>query len=469
MRKLWQAASQRPTWVGFAIALLLFGLHLATSKYFSLYYDSTSYWGYARDLEQKGHFSLYHLNTALRGYLYPLLNYPLTVLHRELLPDSQMALVKAEGALVAALLFGLVGPQFWQTVTGQQVGLGRRLAFIGLGFLFWRDYFNFLLADFPGILFLLAGSTLVLRGQSVGRVFVGAMLLVGSLYIRPIYLLALPCVLLWYGLRPGRGAARPGLRQWAAIVAGAVVVATPQLLINQHNFQSNNPLVLNQEPGSNYTVAGEDNLYLWHMNVGLRIQKYETNVGQEYANAAVVYADPTAPIVLAGRPNPEIGSLAEYAALVGQHPSEMTGLLCRHLFNGLDVLYAGPYLMHVYSPAIGLALLNYAVLFLALVVAVRQAPRLAPTDWLLVAALVLPTLASVPLVVECRFFISLHLLVYGLVCFGLPHPARWRQRVAPAWRLPLLVGFTGFILVCVTLSANTRANLQLPVMPAAAP
>ncbi|SDX61852.1 hypothetical protein [Hymenobacter psychrophilus] len=469
MRKAWQAASKHPDWWAFLAALLLFGIHLAFSKFHALYYDSELYWRFAHDMEQDGKFSLFNMTSQMRGYLYPLLNYPLTALERSWLPGYQMGLVKTEGAVLAALLFGVVGPRCWQALTRQPVLLGRRLVFIALGFLFWRDHFNFLLSDFPALLFLLGGTGLVLRARHPAALLLGGFLLIGTIYIRPIYMLAVPCVLLFRLLRPQPAARGRQLAGWAALVVGALLVMAPQLALNLHNFDSASPFVLNTDKSGQYAVAGEDNLYLWHLNEGLGVQKYETNIGGAYPKAQVFYFDNAGRLVLANRASSQVTSLANYARLVAEHPLDMTALFCRHLFNGLDVLYSSPYLTRVYSPNSGLALLHYAVFFGALLLAVRRAPLLRPAHWLLVAALVLPTLASVPLVVECRFFISLHVLIYGLVCFGLPHPARWPQVVVPAWRLPLLVGFAVFMLSCVTLSASTRASLEVPVLPEGAP
>ncbi|MBT9392562.1 hypothetical protein KLP40_05240 [Hymenobacter sp. NST-14] len=463
MRDLGRKVSRYPNEAGFVAALVLFEAYLMLFRHHELYYDAKQYWGLARNLEAGGNFSLYQLTTQLRGYLLPLLNVPLVFLERTLLTNHGMALIKSEGALVAAALFGVAGPRFWQVATGRVVPLGRRLAFIGLGFLFWRDHFGFILSDFPALLFLLSGTELLLGGRHLGRLLLGGIVLAGTIYIRPIYLLSLPLVLLFRLLKPDPAPAGRQLAGWVALVAGALLVAAPQLAINRHNFASASPLVIYAGGKGQYTVAGTNNLYLWHLIEGLRIQKYETSVGTDYPKPQVYYLDAAARQALAGQLAPAIRSYADYFGLIARQPLDMVALFGRHLFNGLDVLYSSPYVEQVAAPNNGLALLHYAVFFGALVVGLRQAPRLAPRDWLLVAALVVPVLAAVPLVVECRFFISLHLLAYGLVCFGLPHPARWQSLWAETRQLPLLAAFGLFLLGCVLISANTRASLELPI------
>ncbi|HEX8657281.1 MAG TPA: hypothetical protein VF690_07095, partial [Hymenobacter sp.] len=146
-----------------------------------------------------------------------------------------------------------------------------------------------------------------------------------------------------------------------------------------------------------------------------------------------------------------------------QHPLTAIGLLARRLFNGLDVQYPTPYIRSVYQPTWALAGLNYTVWFGALLVLGRTQWRKWPrARWLLLAGLLAPCLAVLPLGIECRYLLPLHLLLYATVAFGWPSVWTWHAvQTLSAWRLGLLVvGYVVFLGLCFAASAAAQATLE---------
>ena len=145
-----------PKWrqkAGLAAAIALaYALYLFSTEYHNLYYDAEDYWQLGHHFVHNGRFGLLNYDDAMRGYAYPLVNFACLAV-RKALDWPAVTVVKLLNAALAGLLFGVVGPRLWQASTGapQLPALGRRLAWAALGFVFWRDYFNFSLSDFPAV------------------------------------------------------------------------------------------------------------------------------------------------------------------------------------------------------------------------------------------------------------------------------------------------------------------------------
>ncbi|GAA4017470.1 hypothetical protein GCM10022408_33810 [Hymenobacter fastidiosus] len=455
------AGLTRPRFFWFWITTLLFGTHLLTSAAHPQVYDANGYWELTYKLYNGGNFSLYNFDSALRGYLFPLLHVPVLLLGQAQPFLSIDTIIKLIGAALAGALFGVLLPRLWLTLTGQPVSAGRQLLLVGLTFALWRDYFHYTLTDFPVLAGEVAVLLLLLQRLTPGRVLLAGLLSAALINVRPVYLVVVPVLgllLLWVstaGLRQWRW--QTG--QWGLLFAlGFALVTLPQWLINQHNFNSSRPLVIGIDL-NDPVMSAKGDLYLQKLSEGLQYQKYETTIGDDYAKPQVLYRDPVGVALLAADFNHEIESYGEYLTLAAAHPLDLATLYLRHLFNGLDVLYSTPYLRHVYRSSVGLAWLNYTMLFAALAVVLRHLQRLRALHWLLVVALLAPVALSVPLSVECRYVLPLHLMLVTVACFG--WPGAWTWTGLAGRRLTMTILYAAFVLVCFTLSSSTQILLDL--------
>lgn len=425
---------------------LVFGCYLFSTEYHNLYYDAEDYWQLGHRFVRHGRFELLGYDDAMRGYAYPLVNFMCLAL-RKALSWPAVTVVKLLNAGLAGLLFGVVGPRLWQASTGaaQLPPLGRRLAWAGLVFVFWRDYFNFSLSDFPAVLALGTGLWLVQRPRLGPALLAGAALAL-AVNIRPIYLAAvLPALgLLWVG----RAAHPAWAGRLAALTLGAGLVLAPQWLINRRHFGAPTPLVLAQS-----RALGIHNLYLQKLKWGLVHEKYESSVGHELPTGQLLFLDAAGAAVLRAEGLADITAPGQYLGLVARHPLTLAGIYARHLFAGLDISHPTPYLRR-WAPSRPVQLLNYGLWFWAALVAVRRRPT--AREALVLAALLLPCLAVLPLSMEVRFLLPLHLLLLALVAFGQwPLRARrGRTRVAL-----LVVGALGLV-GCVRLSEAIKRDVE---------
>lgn len=470
-----------------AVLLLTLGylLYLPFSGYTHLHNDAQTYWDLAtRFITPDRHFSLFYYSAGSRGYAWPLLLVPLRTAWK-VLGGAPIWYTRLLGALVAGLVFGWLGPRLYQRLTGAAVlpSAGRRAAFALVGFACWRDYFNFPLTDFPALLALGSAMLLVLRPRLgwAGRIGVG--LLLGlALNLRPIYQLSAGLVglaALWPpapGRRGGVGtpaggaglAAETKSGRWRRAAGGALALLLglglalgPQFLMHRRWFPQESAW---RHLGGN---VHQDELVARHLAMGLATFKYETNVGTDYPKMRVWYPDPQGQAFLRReQPAGSFATQSQYWALVRRYPLAFAGRYLRRLFDGLDVQYPTPYVLHVYRPlSWPLALLNYAVLLLGLARILQAAWAGARPDArraLLLLALLLPALASLPMAVEVRFLLPLHLLLTAAATLGWPENAAISQALrARPGRAALLAGLLGLALLeCFRVSADTRAHLE---------
>ncbi|TGE29018.1 hypothetical protein [Hymenobacter metallicola] len=433
---------------------LLYCLYLPVSGYTEMVYDALNYWTLTERFFQHGSFHLLAYNDALRGYFLPLLNLPAKAVTHFTGADP-LVLTRLMGAAYAALLFGWAAPGLWLALfPTHRLGWGPRLAVAAVGFLFWRDYFNFVLSDFPALLALLLGLRLAVQHPG-GRqaVLIGCCAAAAS-NIRPVYLLAAPMV----GLLACVASTEP--RRWGTVPAGLLLgfalLSGPQLLLNGRHHGVWTPLVLSRD--ARLPTA---NLYLAQLGWGLVVQKYETSLDPEFPSPRMLYTDPAGQALLQRQAIRHFTDYPAYIRAVLREPLAFAALYGRHLFNGLDVQYPTLFVRQVAQRSGGLSWLHYTLWFGAGVVA-AQWRALSRRQMLLVSlvvgALLLPCLASLPIAIECRFLLPLHLLLYATACFGGAQGRRPAQWSKPRVGL-LLVGYGLFLLLCFTLSAQTRSHL----------
>jgi hypothetical protein len=464
---LWlKARHLKLEFVCFPVVAIAYGIHFLLSGYDSFYYDATEYWRLGDRFQHNGHFSLVAYDSPWRGYSVPLLNHVLQVLATAG-GLGGVTIVKIFGALLAATLGVIVIPRLArQLFPAASIGPGRVLGLNALVFLHWRDHFDFPLSDFPSILVVMMGVLGLLRATTSGYLVCGLCFGLAA-NMRPAYIVAAIAAGGVAGLLPLR---RWNWRQRGAaatlVLAGALVVSLPQMLINHHQRGTWSPVI---SKAREITL-----LQLWQ---GMRAQKYETYVGSGagYPRPDVFYLDPATRHVVeeehvsparhfyGGATYIEFPSYRKYVGMVLHHPAEMAAAYVRRIFNGLDVQYPTPYVRDLRDRSTVLSLLQYTLIFLALARLVLPDARraLGRIRWAGIVLLIVPCVTAVTGAVEPRFFLPLQLLIYMLVCFG-PGTRASLLGGGMGRRVGLAVSYVAFILVCLTLSSATLAQLENP-------
>ncbi|UOQ54286.1 hypothetical protein [Hymenobacter cellulosivorans] len=430
-------------------------------------YDSQGYWDYAIQYVASGYFNFYGFDSLYRGYLFPLLLSPLT----KFVAEHQLATMDVFypiGAGLAAMLFGMVGPNLWEAVQApdqKRVSLIRRLLFGAVGFIFWRGYFKYPLTDLPALLALAGSLIIVLRSRSVVSGLLAGLLVATAANFRPVYTASLPLVALicfWPLVAEARVAGMAGMKNWRkwgrqlAFIVGVALIMWPQLLINQHHFNVNSPLILTSMPD-------EPSLYLQQLKLGLYDQKYETNIGRDYPSPMIVFKDPEGIRLWESTGWDKIESYDQYMELIRREPGTVLGVWMRHLFNGLDIQYSDPYIWEVYVSTWKTAWLNYTILLGGLAILLYRVgwrpSRWRVTNVLVLLALIGQCAATLPVAMECRFLLPLHLLLAACLVFGL-HPVRiWRHSSLPTLLIGVVV-YAVLVAGCFYVSMQTQLQLE---------
>lgn len=458
--RLWIWLRARPALAALGALLVLYGAYLPSTQYEHFYYDSRFYWVYGQQFWKTGAFSFLSYINSMRGYLFSLLLSPFAVAAPHL-GVAPIRLMQPLGMLTAAFFFGVLAPALWRAVgdpAAPVVPLSRRLVFGIIGFVLWRDYFNFPLTDFPAF-FAICLAIWALIAKSDWRIAgLAGMALAAAANMRPVFQAALPFagVLAFWG--PQAQAFLRGRAQWlraGAVAIGMAVVLLPQFYINANNFGRRTPWVLAYKQGD------PTNLLLQQLQWGLQYQKYETNAGKDYALSQMYFRDDDGQALFDATHLSHFDSQAQYLAVVRAHPVRVAGVWLRHLFNGLDLQYPTPYILKVFVPTWPLAWFNYTVMLGGgMVLFGRWRQRGASWRVLLVlVALLAPCLSALPVAMECRYLLPLHLVLSGALAFG-AHPLRAWQRATMFRRGAWALGYVAVITIAFSISANAQQHLQ---------
>lgn len=440
-----------------ALVFAAYATYLLTFGYGRFYWDSEEYWRLGNQFGRTGHFTVASYSNPYRGYSLPLANYALKTFASNLGIGS-VTIVELTGAALAALLGVSILPRLARTLFCRaDLGLGRMLGLNVVLFLFWRDHFNFPLTDFPSV--ALAGlGLLALYRRSLAGFYAAGMCFGLATNMRPSYFPALLAVVVVAGLRPDRGEWRRRTLAAGLVLVGALIVSLPQIGINHRHDDGWSPFVRDARA-----------LALYNWSAGLVAQRYETYIGPRanYPRTRVFYIDPIAIDVRNGAHIRAVSSYGQYAKLVLEHPLSMAASYGLHGFNGVDVWYPTPYIRDLRDRSAALALVNYTLLFLALarLLIPEARRRLGRIRWSGLLILAVPALDSIPTAVEPRYFLSLTIAAYLLVCFGPDLRASYVPKVG-ARRAGLLCAFGLFVLVCVALSHATRSQREYPISAA---
>jgi hypothetical protein len=436
----------------FLLVAIIWATYLLIAADDRFHHDALRYWRLGDLFEEDGGFSLLAYDDPYRGYALPLWNHGLNEV-AELASIGDSTIVQLTGALLVAALGVVVAPRLARALfSDADVAWWRVLALNGLLFLYWRDHLGFPLSDFPALLAACVGVLGLLRGSAAGYVVAGLGFGLAT-NLRPAYLLmavAGIAAAAFAGRRPWRFLSH--LSAPALVLAGALAVSLPQMAINDHQRSSWSP-----------TVAGANEIGTGQLAWGLVLQRYETYVGpaSEYPRQRVLYFDPFANDAREEEGVSELPSYREYLDVVVRHPAAMAASYVLHVFNGLDVRYATPYIRDLDDTRLLASLLLYSLVFVAVVRLVlpdaRQ--RLGRIRWIGVGLLVLPVVSAIPSAVEPRFFLPLHLLILVLACFGPGNLEVLRGSTLPA-RVGLAAAYVAFVLVCVVLSEATQAQIE---------
>jgi len=419
------------------------------------YFDARRYWSLADRFQTEGHFSLLSYDNPIRGYSLPLLNDFLKAIS-SWLDIGSVTIIEFFGALLAATLAVILLPRLAKALfSNADTHWTRILLLNALVFLFWRGHLNYPLSDFPAAVAAVAGLLGLLRRTAAGYLVAGIGIGLAT-NIRPAYFPALVVALVAAAavpLKPWRLPTRSAFV--GLILLGALIASAPQMLINHRHSGTWSPF-----------VSGTSDLTHARLTGGLLIQRTETYVGPptQYPRPLVNYLDPFGIKVRNAEHVSKITSDGQYLRIALRHPVFMTLSYALHTFNGFDVRYPTPYVKDLRDRPVFLPAVDYTIIFLAIIrlVLSEARRRLGRIRWIGIVLLLSPTVVAISSALEPRYFLTVHLLMYMLVCFS------------PGWRSLFLAGtsrrrvgiaaaYVALLMVSFTLRASVSAQIEYPI------
>lgn len=457
----------------FVLFIILF-LDFLNSHPFVFYYDSEAYWNLSQIFLRQNGFSFLNFNHETRGYLFPFIIFCVRELARWAKLPEDIVYVSFMALVYTTFLVVWI-PEIVRRFFGTEVKSFGVIVFSAITILFWHSVMFYPLSDLLPIVFIVVSALLMIgRRNLYGQIIAGA-LIGGTCLVRPVYIASLPFFVLWLAVYYYREVNLPIkniVSSFLLFFLGLLVICFPQYEINLYHFDIRSPFVKSE--------IGGTNLYSAQLRWGIAIQKFEGNIDLlSYPRAGVYFLDPHGKGILV-KEGISLGptskgdeilplepvSLREYVKLVLKYPLDFLFIYARHLFNGLDIVYSSVYNDEVYANGIIFRMINYSVWYLVLayiffVFKGVKINKLTDSRYIFLMAFFLPSILSIPTVIEPRFMLPVQFAAYALVAFGvlpivLTRDIAWLYGVLRRY-FPWYLFFIG---VCFSFSLNTYLDLQ---------
>lgn len=445
LRRTRHQAARRPLLVSWAISTVALASWMAAQPSAVWRYDAQNYFELSRKFRHT--WSLGDFDDDLRGWAFPWLLRVTRALGSLVGAGDQWSVRLLLLAVTPLLLCGLV--PLLASLVAEQVHLTipRVLALNVVFFIAWHNDLLVPLSDIPALTIFALGVALILRDRHPALDALAGAALAFAATARPAYLLGAGAA--WLGLAIITRDRRHLVRRAAAVAAGALVLVTPQVVVNvQHHDQFG------------VTPVRASDLTLFQLSQGLLLERYDTYIGDdETVPPSLRFESP--------RTTAELGryhifpSLADYASYTVRHPFASGRVFVRHVVNGLDTRFGGTYLTDLDDGDLVWPITNYALLMAAVAtIGVRRARR-PRTDWRSPTTYCLVVLAaccatSIAGAMEARFLMPLQLTLFATLFLtldrtSLPHGRRMRAVVAGAVVAGVALAFS--------ISASTMGHL----------
>lgn len=440
-------------------AVFIFGVHFF-SGIRQYYHDAYVYWSYGEmyGLEK---FSLLNYNSSLRGYLFPLFIYMIRKLAFEGLGTERMIFCIIT-SLLYAFFFMVLIPRVIELMFQINIPMGVRLIYAMICTVMFRGLIVYPLTDLSAIMLacaamyfflLLAQDKVKVVWKQVLYAIGMGLALGGAYYVRPIYLIV------WIAVGGMSFIIMCRKKKWIFLFAflGMLIVAMPQIYINQKHFETYSPMIqthLNSDESMS--------LYLNQLRWGIYMQKYETNVDVTVSDIqpGMVFRDAIGETLLE---RDKVYSYPRYLLFCIRHFGDMACIYLKHIFNGLDIVYPSVYIQKIYCNRFAVQLLNYTLIFAGLkgiVFFVKKKCWNSLTVGMSIAY-VLPILLVIPTAVETRFFVGAHLMLYLFGITALMNREWWYKVLQCRWKTA--GAYVLFLGGCFLLNSQTFNCYGIPL------
>ena len=274
-----------------------------------------------------------------------------------------------------------------------------------------------------------------------------------SYYLRPVYLASLILVILLLIVELHK---KKNYLQVLCFIIGFFIISFPQAIINKRTFDTTSPFIQ-----AVYSIEEKnEDLYLKQLFWGISINRAEGNINlTKYDKDAVLFIDPIGDTIIKSNENLTI-NYRNYIKIICKYPLEMTVIYSKHIFSGIDHVFAETYSEDIYKNRILFSMINYSFWFLGILGILKIIPKSQSQKCFYFLIYIAPVLLAIPTAIETRFFLPLYLMIYFIAIYSIS--GFMQKSISEKKNIfkKYFLNFLLFIIICFILSSYSFINIS---------
>ena len=402
------------------------------------YQDSAFYQVYApTSFYKNNHFSIFNFRNVLRGYLLPFISVVIKKFSSIVHIDFNIGIL-IFNIILFTLLTSYLLPKVIKLVFNIENSLLLSSPLLIFMIIFFRGYLPYLMSDFTSTIFFLSAIIFIFDRPSKIKIILAGLPCSAAMNIRMSFILALPTLIIIMFINEYikgkvnnltiKGYFKNILVISSLFFIGFISVGFTQIIINHRTDasygmfpQGKVPGLPNRFPTDTVLIPlGNSDITTFQLSVGLALQRYETRLIKD-KNPAMYFHDAEGE-KLVSKYLPIYG-VKGYLSIWKHEPITMTKINTRHVLNGFDHTYSGPFptgsekinltFKLLWYFIIGFTLLTFIINLLLILL--KRNKLFNSKNLLAISILTLSTfITTIPSAIEPRFFIYPTLILFTL-------------------------------------------------------
>lgn len=385
-------------------------------------YDSSYYWSIADSVFENG-FNILNFPETFRGCLFPLLvGIIKRVVYRLGFNSYWGWRILISGMVAGILVYAF--PIIFKRNDTTHISWTNYLTnaiFILMFCVFWGDFIQYPLSDFPACFFMLMGIAVLIWVKDkpnrihkiVGGIIAGT-LLYAAYNTRAAFLYGISIAIIVFTIYILREKSYRNFLVLIALITGMLLAATPQMMINHQYIGSWSPKVYTEQ-----LLGYQRSLQSEQVHLGLHQSRYETYIGDDtdYPVPSVFFDDPIGErLIETEEITPDGFIYGKVFKLFIKYPLDIAGLYIRHLISLMTPVFSQMYISDLYADKgifISLAIIIWMIAAIDLLFDYKK--KFDKITLCMLIAVIFPALLQLAGMPEIRFFLMVHLLLYYYV------------------------------------------------------
>ena len=379
-----------------------------------------------RSFYTNGHFELFSFKDNMRGYFLPFISICLRNIFDILHINFNIGMLLMN-IVIFTTLSSILLPKLVKIIFENTNEIYISIPILIFMIIFYRGYISYMSTDFISTFLSLIAIILVLQKFTYLRLIAIGFLVSAAINIRVAFIFTLFVIIalliwqqfkIWRSEKLGKSYLIKKLTiTMLLFVIGFSTVSFSQVIINRNLEKSYSPFPLSRLSipdnwaSDNYVIPIKNSdLSIFQLSVGLGIQRFE-GIHKLEGNPALFFHDKEGEKII--EKYLPISSLKEYISIWKNEPVSMTKINSRHILNGFDPNFSGPFLEKSQKIPTVFKLLTLLLLFINMIL--RKKPLLASKYLLIISIFTLSGfISTIPAAIEPRFFILPTLVLFSV-------------------------------------------------------